>query len=132
MSFLGNGWAFPIGAQPPKQGDQAGPIAMLADEAKIAQAIWIILTTSPGERVMRSTFGCGLNQLVFANLSQATLGQVVAKVKSALVQWEPRINVTSVDAAPSTDDPNLLLIGINYVVLSTNSRFNLVYPYYLS
>src|SRR3954462_6625112 len=117
MGFLGRGWSFPISAQA-AAGETGGPIAMLGDDAKIAQAIWIILTTSPGERVMRSTFGCGFNQLVLANLSQATLGQVVAKVKSALAQWEPRINVTSVDAAPSTDDPNLLLIGINYVVLS--------------
>jgi Bacteriophage baseplate protein W len=131
MSFLGNGWRFPVGTQP-LDGEQAGPIAMLGDDEKIAQSIWIILTTSPGERVMRADFGCGLNQMVFASLSQSTIGQVITKVKNALAQWEPRISVDSVDATPSTTETNLLLISIAYTVSITNSRFNLVYPYYLS
>lgn len=129
-SFLGKGWAFPIATD--ADGKSAGPIAVVSDEEKVAQSIWVILTTSPGERVMRSDFGCGLNQLVFADLSQATMGLVATQVKNALTRWEPRIRVDAVDTSTSPTQANLLLIAISYTVLSTNSRFNIVYPYYLS
>jgi phage baseplate assembly protein W len=132
MGFLGTGWRFPIGAQADGDLPPGGPIAMASDADKIAQSIWIILTTSPGERVMRGDFGCGLNRLVFADLSQATLGQVKDSVQSALAAWEPRIQLMSVDVAVDDDQPNVLLIAIDYVVLATNSRFNLVYPFFLS
>jgi phage baseplate assembly protein W len=132
MSFLGAGWTFPIATQVTAVGQTSGPMQMSQDDQKILQSIWIILTTSPGERVMRGDFGCGLNRLVFANLSQATLGQVVNQVQVALAKWEPRIEVLAVDAAPSANEPNVLLIDIDYLVTITNSRFNLVYPYYLS
>jgi uncharacterized protein len=132
MGFLGTGWRFPISAQAGTDLPPAGPIATASDADKIAQSIWIILTTSPGERVMRGDFGCGLNRLVFADLSQATLGQVKDQVQVALTAWEPRIKVMAVDAAVADDQPNVLLIAIDYVVLGTNSRFNLVYPFFLS
>jgi len=45
--------------------------------------------------------------------------------------WEPRIDVLDVYAAPDPARPNVLVIEINYQVRSTNSRFNLVYPFYL-
>lgn len=131
QSFLGRGWRFPIGTAP-IAGQNAGPIAEAAKDDKITQSIWMILTTAPGERVMRPDFGCGLNQLVFANLSQETIGQVTNAVTLALARWEPRIQVLAVNAAPSPTLENVLLIGIEYLVLETNSRFNLVYPFYLS
>jgi phage baseplate assembly protein W len=129
MGFLGTGWRFPVATAP--GGATAGPIAKARDDEKIAQAIWIILTTTPGERVMRPDFGCGLNRLVFADLGEATIGQVIQSVERALARWEPRIDVLSVDATPDSGQENVLLIDIDYVVLATNSRFNLVYPFYL-
>jgi hypothetical protein len=132
MGFLGKGWAFPITTAAPTMPGAPTPIAMSADDVKIQQSIQIILTTTPGERVMRSDFGCGLNLMVFADQSQSTIGDAVSEVKLALARWEPRINVLSVDAVSTVDEPNLLLINVEYLVLATNSRFNLVYPFYLS
>jgi phage baseplate assembly protein W len=124
--LLGIGWDFPIGL------DDHGQIGMTPDgEASVRQSIWTILSTSPGERVMRPDFGCGLHELVFAVNNAGTASAAATAVHEALAIWEPRIDVLDVFAAPDPATPNLLLIEINYQVRSTNSRFNLVYPFYL-
>jgi phage baseplate assembly protein W len=126
--FLGSGWSFPI------QIDPATGTTILAasDEEKIRQSIWMILTTAPGERVMRADFGCGIHNLVFENFSEATIGQVLNEVSDALAKFEPRIDVLGIDIKPDDVEPNVLLIAIDYAIRSTNSRFNLVYPFYVS
>jgi hypothetical protein len=123
--FLGIGWQFPIETTPGHQ------IAMARYTESIRQAIWIILGTAPGERVMRPDFGCGIHDLVFDVNSAGTAGQAATLVRQALVRWEPRIDLLQVQATPDASDPALLLIEIEYTVRTTNSRFNLVYPFYL-
>ncbi len=123
--FLGKGWSFPV------QQDEEGRTAMSLGEESIEQAIWIILATAPGERVMRPDFGCGLHRLVFAVNEAATLGQVKKEVQEALVRWEPRIEVMDVDTEVRGRG-EVLLINIHYRVRSTNNFFNLVYPFYLT
>ena len=108
--FLGLGWNFPVGL------DDGGQIELVpSGEEGIRQSIWTILSTSPGERVMRPDFGCGIYDLVFGVNGAATATAVTRAVREALATWEPRIDV----------------LEINYQVRSTNSRFNLVYPFYL-
>jgi uncharacterized protein len=124
--FLGVGWQFPI------TGDaQTADIALARYEASIHQAIWLILSTAPGERVMRPDFGCGLHNLVFAVNSAGTAAQVASEVRQALLRWEPRIEALEVMVTTDASEPTRLLIDIGYRVRATNNRFNLVYPFYL-
>ena len=123
--FLGVGWQFPVGL------DADGQIAVARYEESIRQAIWMILSTAPGERVMRPDFGCGIHDLVFAVNSAGTAGHVASVVRQALLQWEPRIDVLDVSASADASQPTLLRIEIAYQVRTTNNRFNLVYPFYL-
>ena len=124
--FLGLGWNFPIGL------DDGGQIELAPDgEEGIRQSIWMILGTSPGERVMRPDFGCGIHDMVFGVNDPATANAVAGAVRGALAAWEPRIDVLDVYAVPDPSRPNLLVVEINYQVRATNSRFNLVYPFYL-
>ena len=123
--FLGRGWSFPV------QPTAAGQAAMSAEEQSIREAIWIILATSPGERVMRPDFGCGIHDLVFALNDADTVGSVQKKVRDALIRWEPRINVLGVDVEVKGRG-EVLLINIHYRVRTTNNFFNLVYPFYLA
>jgi phage baseplate assembly protein W len=123
--FLGKGWSFPV------EQDEKHQIAISPGEKSIQEAIWIILATAPGERVMRPDFGCGLHHLVFAVNEAATLGQVKKKVREALVKWEPRIDVEDVDTEVRGRG-EVLLINVHYRVRSTNNFFNLVYPFYLT
>jgi phage baseplate assembly protein W len=122
--FLGSGWQFPVSLQD-------GGIARAEGDQSIQQAIWIILGTARGERVMRPEFGCGIYDLVFATNDSTTAGRVERDVRAALVRWEPRIDVQDVEVVSQSDDPSVLLIRIEYRVRSTNNVFNLVYPFYL-
>jgi phage baseplate assembly protein W len=123
--FLGVGWAAPVGV------DENGQIVMAAYEESVRQAIWMILGTARGERIMRPTFGCGIHDLVFATISAGTTGRVATEVRQALIQWEPRIDLQTVTAVTDKGAPTRLLIEIKYKVRATNNQFNLVYPFYL-
>lgn len=122
--FLGRGWAFPVGV------DHRGGIATTAGQTDIDQAIRIILGTTPGERVMRPEFGCGLHNFVFAPNSPTTAGLVSYHVREALGRWEPRIEVERVEVTPDPRNEAVLLIEIRYRIRSTNDARNLVYPFY--
>ena len=124
--FLGIGWRFPIGLDTGRT-----QIAPAAYEDSVRQAIWIILGTARGERVLRPDFGCGIHDLVFAVNNATTAGLAAQAVRQALILWEPRIDVLDVQVTPKPDEANALLIRIDYRVRSTNTRFNLVYPFYL-
>ena len=124
--FLGVGLSYPVGV------DAGGNVSIETHhEEKIRQAIWIILATARGERVMRPDFGCGIHDLVFAPNSPGTAGRVAGEVREALVQWEPRIDLLDVKARADGQAGERLLIEIDYRVRATNNRFNLVYPFYL-
>ena len=124
QEFLGCGWSFPIAVD-------SGRIVQAGQDDKIRQAIELILRTAPGERVTRPDFGCGIHDLVFEGFSNAMLGSVISSVSTALASWEPRIDVLDVTPQQDTEQPNRILIEIDYRVRSTNSRLNLVFPFYL-
>lgn len=125
--FLGRGWN-PDNLRAELTHAEAR-IVMSAGEENIQQAIWIILATAPGERVMRPDFGCGIHHLVFEVNNSTTIASVVQEVRHALILWEPRIEVLGVDAE-TRHLGELLLINIHYRVRSTNNYFNFVYPFY--
>jgi phage baseplate assembly protein W len=122
-AFLGRGWAFPVCAH-------GGRTDTAAYEEDIRQAIRIILGTDPGERVMRPDFGAGLNAFVFEPMSTATLERLGQRVRDALIDWEPRIDVNDVSVTASPEEGKVL-IDLSYRVRATNSQQNLVYPFYL-
>jgi phage baseplate assembly protein W len=123
--FLGIGWNFPPDV------DETGQVKMARYEESIRQSIWMILSTSPGERLMRPTFGSNLQDLVFRVNNAGLAGAAAGAARDALAVWEPRIDVLGVNAFADQANPNLLHIEISYQVRATNSRFNLVYPFYL-
>jgi hypothetical protein len=130
--FLGRGVQFGFRDGLTGVGVEGGRVAEVSGENLIRQSIWLILSTAPGERVGRPDFGCGMHNLVFGAQSASTTGSVIHEVESALGRWEPRIDLVGVDAKVDPDEPTVLLIEVEYVIRATNSRFNLVYPFYLS
>jgi Bacteriophage baseplate protein W len=124
--FLGTGWTFPIG------GGHDGKIALAEYDDSIRQSILIILNTSFGERIMRPDFGCGIHDFVFATLDTTSLARIERSVREALTLWEPRIEIEKVDLSTETVGDGKLNINIEYSVRTTNTRYNLVYPFYLT
>jgi len=123
--FLGVGWKFPL------QVTANGKIARARYEQRIEEAIYLILSTAKGERVMLPDFGCGIHELVFSPNNTLTRSVVVQNVRQALVTYEPRIDVLEVSADAAEGEPNLLLIRINYRIRANNALGNLVYPFYI-
>lgn len=123
--IIGSGWAFPPGV------NAQGVLAMTSERNELNQSICIILSTTPGQRVMRPTFGCHLSDLVFSPNNAYTAAQATRMVEEALGMWEPRITVTQVDANPDPRHPECLLIQIEYEVKFSHDRRSLVYPFYL-
>lgn len=123
--FLGTGWKYPVKV------NIDGKIALSSYEEDIKEAIRIILGTAKGERVMRPDFGCGIHELVFASINSVTMKQVENSVREGLIHWEPRIELKNVEVSPGKADEGKLMISIDYIVRATNTRFNLVYPFYL-
>jgi phage baseplate assembly protein W len=123
--FLGIGWSYPVATDP-----HSGDIALSRYERDIREAIRIILDTSPGERVMRPRFGCGIHDLVFEEMSTTTLFAVEAAVRDALTAFEPRIELIAVAVDPRLALDGLLVITIDYRIRRTNQSDNLVYPFF--
>jgi phage baseplate assembly protein W len=123
--IVGRGWTFP------PRIDAQGGLALTSERSEIEQAIMIILTTSPGQRVMRPTFGCRLQELVFQPNDNKTAAQARRFVEEALGQWEPRIRLITVEAGPDPSEASRLLIEIEYEIKATHDRRSLVHPFYL-
>ncbi|MCM1565334.1 MAG: GPW/gp25 family protein [Dehalobacter sp.] len=125
MDFLGKGWKFPFNI------NYLGKVDISSYEADIKEAIFIILGTSPGERIMRPDFGCGIHEYVFSTMDTLSLSLIENAVIEALTRWEPRIELIEVKALPDLANDGRLLINIDYRIRTTNTSFNLVYPFYL-
>jgi hypothetical protein len=125
-SIIGQGWSFPIKV------NAKGGLDWSTGPDRIQAAIWIILSTSPGERLMLPAFGAGIKDYVFESNSQVVCARLQRAVQKALTQWEPRIQVVSVQATPSPDQDSLVLISITYQISNTNDLYNMVYPFFLT
>jgi|SRR5579864_9130284 len=123
--FRGRGLAFPV------HPDGAGEVAMVEAGEDIREAILIILQTDPGERVMRPDFGAGLRRFLFEPITSATMAMVQHRVEQALIEWEPRIDVDQVTVTAPDAALGRLDIEVRYRVRSTNTFYNLVYPFYV-
>ncbi len=121
--FLGKGWKFPVRI------NHKGEFEISKYEEDIKESILIILKTAKGERFLHPDFGCGIYDYVFSPINSTNLSLIQTEVENALKLFEPRIEVEKVSASPKNE--NLILIEIDYFVRSTNSRRNMVYPFYL-
>ena len=127
VSFLGRGWRFPVSVDP-----TTGKIAMAESVDDIRQAIWLILSTAKGERVMRAEFGCGIHDLVFDSMSTATIGLIESRMREALMVYEARAEILRLEVTTKEASRGRLLIELTFRVRGTNHEFNMVYPFFLT
>lgn len=124
-SFLGTGWSFP-----PEFNRHSGNVKMVSEEQDIEESLRILLSTRLGERVMIPRFGCDLTDLLFESINLTQKTYVIDLIQTAILYYEPRIDVEKIDIIPGTEVEGKLLIDVTYKVRSTNSRRNMVYPFY--
>ena len=125
-NFLGTGWAFP-----PVFDRKTKGTAMVSTEKDIHESLRILLGTAPGERVMHPSYGCGLNRMVFESINESTITEIKDIVQKAILHFEARITLEDVYVDTSNAYHGELKIGLEYTIRTTNTRMNVVYPFYL-
>ena len=123
--FLGRGWAFPV-----TFGNQGRSVAVADAEEDIRQSLEILLSTSLGERVLNPTFGWKRDALMFEPLETSFAAYLAREIETAILFFESRIQLNQVNLDAS-DQEGLVLIRLDYTVRTTNTRTNLVYPFYV-
>ncbi|MFT4925154.1 MAG: phage baseplate assembly protein W [Phenylobacterium sp.] len=123
--FLGRGWSFP-----PAFDVHTGESLMVADARDIEQSLIILLSTSPGERVMEPTFGCDLKSMMFSIIDGTTIARIKYLVKNAVLFFESRVTLHEVEIDIEDAMAGILRIKLDYSIISINTRSNLVYPFY--
>jgi uncharacterized protein len=126
-SFLGKGWAFPPGFSL-----ESKTSLTVSDEQDIQESLIILLSTRLGERIMQPQYGCDLHSIVFEKADKSTITFLRDSIESAILYHEPRIRLLDIRVSPAPDQDEQILIDIIYLVRATNTRSNLVYPYYLT
>lgn len=123
--FIGRGISFPMRV------DDAGSIATNQGVGDVDSSIRMVLTTAPGERLMRPDFGCKIWELLFEPINANTLGLMGEAVREAISRWEPRIELDDVRIDSDNRDNGEVQIHVLYTVRTTNDKRNLVYPFYV-
>ncbi|MDX1636320.1 MAG: GPW/gp25 family protein [Balneolaceae bacterium] len=127
-NFLGTGWGFPPVFE---KGKDTRRVDLTSDREDIEQSLEILLGTRKGERVMRPDYGCNLDEMVFESFNLSLKTYLADMVETAILYYEPRIEPLEITVDDSDIHEGRVLIEIDYVIRSTNSRYNMVYPFYL-
>jgi len=128
-TFLGQGWSFP-----PTFNAARGEVTLVEGIEDINQSLHILLSTSLGERVMQPEYGCNLSDYQFEPLNATMIGFIRDLVTKAILYYEPRIQLKNVFVIQSDGQEAIegrVEITVDYLVRTTNSRYNFVYDFYL-
>ncbi len=124
--FLGTGWDFP-----PTFNKEKESVNMVSGEQDIRSSLHILLSTEIGERIMQPEYGCNLKRLLFEPLDLSLKAYIKDLIKTAILYHEPRIRLENI-TLESKPEEGLIEITLEYIVRSTNSRYNFVYPFYIT
>jgi phage baseplate assembly protein W len=125
-SFLGTGWGFP-----PEFSLKHKDVLLVSKKEDIEQSLRIVLSTRCGERVLNPLFGCRIHDLVFGTINESTKSLAIESIEHAILFFESRITVENISLDSSQINEGTLLFNIEYTIRSTNTRSNMVFPFYL-
>lgn len=126
-SFLGTGWSFP-----PRFDRNAGRVVMTEDEQDIEESLRILFGTQRGERLFQPQYGLDMHDVLFDPMSTTLRTLLEERVMIDILVYEPRIEPLAVRVASPDAASGELHIELEYRVRATNSRYNLVFPFYSS
>jgi uncharacterized protein len=125
QAFLGTGWGFP-----PEFKKSNKSVVMISDEEDIKSSLEILLSTKVGERIMQPKYGCNMDELIYNPLNRTLKTYVSDLIKTAILYFEPRIDLEKISIDKGDDLNGELLIILDYKIRATNSKINMVYPFY--
>jgi uncharacterized protein len=126
-SFLGTGWSFP-----PEFDPENGVVSMTEDEGDIKASLEILLGTNEGERFLNPKYGLNLHEMLFEPMSTTMSTFFKDRIKMAILIYEPRIELISLELDTNQQYEGKISVIVEYKIRATNSRYNLVYPFFNS
>lgn len=105
---------------------------MTSGQEDIDRSLEILLSTALGERVMLPDYGSNMEEMLFEPIDTGLQTLIFDRIKTAILYYEPRIEVEDLVLDTDRAAEGMLIITIAYRVRATNSRFNYVYPFYLT
>lgn len=124
-SILGRGWAFPVSFR-----KGSNTVELSEEEQDVRESLIILLKTALGERVMQPDYGANMEDLVFESINVTTASLITNRLKRAILFHEPRVKASNIDMEPDPDN-GFIEVTVEYTIIATNTRTNLVFPYYL-
>ncbi|HCF3047452.1 GPW/gp25 family protein [Pseudomonas aeruginosa] len=116
--LYGAGWRFPLSFElKPSSatgGTPSSAVVMSSGAENVAQSLALLFQTQPGERIMRSAYGCDLQSAVFANMSEGTLATLRSQIAESVARFEPRAEGVMVDVREDTTQRGTLRIEVTY------------------
>lgn len=109
-----------------------GGIEMVEQNAAVRQSLFLLLSISPGERVMYPDYGCNLNRLFFLPNDETTAGLAIHYIRQAVNKWEQRVRILSIDAVSEPQASEQLTITMEYRIVATQQNESLKYQIDLS
>jgi phage baseplate assembly protein W len=100
-----------------KSNPGTGDFATVKNEEAIKQSVRNIVLTSKGEKLFQPQFGSQLRGLLFENFNPFNSQAIVDEITIALLNFEPRIKVISIDLDDDSYDVNSLSVTMTYVIV---------------
>jgi len=125
--YIGIGWSFP-----PAFNHYANQVEMTTEDDDIKGSLEIILTTKLGERLLRPLFGCDLTIKVFETMNSNQVNMIKNMIEECILLYEPRIDVEKISIQTNNAFEGVFYIHIDYTIRATNSRRNIVFPFYIN
>lgn len=125
--FLGRGWAFPPHFIIREYHQNT---AMVEEDEDIRQSLKILLSTIPGERIFRPEYGCNTKSWVFSKMNTTQITLIIDEIEQAVLNGESRVSLEKIEISDQNYKEGKFFIELFYSVKQTNSRSNIVFPFY--
>jgi uncharacterized protein len=91
-----------------------GVFGYAAGPQSLREALWNVLMTEPGERLMRPAFGAGLGQWIGQPNTESTRQLIASSITAAVGKWEQRVALGSVSVATDPQDAARVVVTLSY------------------
>ena len=123
--FLGTGMKFP-----PQIDPATGRFMTVSGDQAVKESLYLILMTQTTERLVHPEFGSDIMSYAFMDTGTTMMSIFRRDIMETILSQEPRISDVDLDTEYS-ESQGAIIISINYLVSATNTRDNLVFPFYL-
>jgi phage baseplate assembly protein W len=124
-NFLGKGWKFP-----PTFSKTSASAVMSSGVKDVEESLTVLLSTFPGERLMQPKYGCDLKKFVFEQIDATLISELNDEIAHAILHFEPRVKFIEAEVIEKNELEGIASLLIKYEIIITNTRHNIVFPFY--